>query len=369
MGRLVNTYLLPALSFKAVVIGGGYATGRELAEFFLPYGPKGGLLAMLLAAVVWSAICALTFVFALSTRSYDYRTFFQHLLGRYWVVFEIIYVLTAILMVSVFAAATGVIGTTLLGVPGIYGSLALMASITLLTMYGNKSVEAVFKIVSFFLYGIYVIFLVLAVTSFGDRIADSFAGSVVPEGWVSGTVRYSGYNLLAAVLILPVMRHITRRRDAAIAGLICGPLAMLPAIIFFVSMCAYYPEIQSVALPSNFLLERMNMPYFHLAFQAMIFGALLESGCGVMHAFNERVSTVCEKHGRVFSPLMRMALTIVVLFVAVYIAGMVGLVDLIGKGYSIISYVFITIFLLPLLTIGLWKVMQGRRAPLLADAA
>ena len=38
-------FLLPGLAFKAVVIGGGYATGRELAEFFLSVGPWGGLLA------------------------------------------------------------------------------------------------------------------------------------------------------------------------------------------------------------------------------------------------------------------------------------------------------------------------------------
>ena len=39
-------FLLPGLAFKAVVIGGGYATGRELAEFFLGSGPAGGLLGM-----------------------------------------------------------------------------------------------------------------------------------------------------------------------------------------------------------------------------------------------------------------------------------------------------------------------------------
>ena len=33
-------FVLPGLAFKAVVIGGGYATGRELAEFFLPAGPR-----------------------------------------------------------------------------------------------------------------------------------------------------------------------------------------------------------------------------------------------------------------------------------------------------------------------------------------
>jgi len=49
-------FLLPGFAFKAVVIGGGYATGRELAEFFLPSGPWGGVAAMVLATVIWSGI-------------------------------------------------------------------------------------------------------------------------------------------------------------------------------------------------------------------------------------------------------------------------------------------------------------------------
>ena len=39
MSTRFQRFLLPAFAFKAVVIGGGYATGRELAEFFLPSGP------------------------------------------------------------------------------------------------------------------------------------------------------------------------------------------------------------------------------------------------------------------------------------------------------------------------------------------
>ena len=74
-------YLLPGLAFKALVIGGGYATGREVAEFFLPSGPWGGLAAIALATVLFSAGCALTFLFALATRSLDYQSFFKALLG------------------------------------------------------------------------------------------------------------------------------------------------------------------------------------------------------------------------------------------------------------------------------------------------
>src|SRR5207342_870425 len=57
-------YLLPGFAFKAVVIGGGYATGRELAEFFLPSGAWGGLAAMALSMAIFSLCCVVTFLFA-----------------------------------------------------------------------------------------------------------------------------------------------------------------------------------------------------------------------------------------------------------------------------------------------------------------
>ena len=47
MSDWFRRYLLPGFVFEAAVIAGGYATGRELVEFFLPAGPWGGLLGML----------------------------------------------------------------------------------------------------------------------------------------------------------------------------------------------------------------------------------------------------------------------------------------------------------------------------------
>ena len=80
-------FLLPGFAFKAVVIGGGYATGRELAEFFLPSGPHGGIAGMLLAMVIWSVVCVATFLFARFSGARDYLSFFRALLGRGWIVF------------------------------------------------------------------------------------------------------------------------------------------------------------------------------------------------------------------------------------------------------------------------------------------
>src|SRR5688572_9368309 len=153
-------YLLPGFAFKAVVIGGGYATGRELVEFFLPSGPHGGLLGMIFAGVIWSVICIATFLFARATHSEDYRTFFRHLLGRGWIVFEISYCLLIVLILAVFGAAAGAIGAAMFGWPPLAGTLCLALGIAFFVAFGNASVEQLFKWVSFFLYGVYGLFLV-----------------------------------------------------------------------------------------------------------------------------------------------------------------------------------------------------------------
>ena len=79
-------FFLPGFAFKAVVIGGGYATGREIAEFFLPSGPWGGVLGMLLAMACWSLVCSVTFLFARTTHSFEYGAFFRTSLGPAWFV-------------------------------------------------------------------------------------------------------------------------------------------------------------------------------------------------------------------------------------------------------------------------------------------
>jgi uncharacterized membrane protein YkvI len=362
-------YLLPGLAFKAVVIGGGYATGRELAEFFLPAGPRGGLLAILLAMTIWSAVCAVTFCLAYAASSWDYRTFFRNLLGRFWVIFEAAYLLFIILILAVFGAAAGAIGAAVLGWPPLAGTCCLIACISLVAAFGNASVERLFKWVSFFLYGVYTVFVVLSFFAFGDRIIANFAGAAPSDGWVLGGLTYAGYNVVGAVIILPVLRHLRSRKDALVAGILSGPLAMIPALLFFVCMIAYFPQIAQESLPSEFLLQRLNFPAFHYLFQMMIFLALLESGTGCVHAINERVAEAhLARSGRALSKSARLWITAALLFGSIFLAARFGLVTLIAKGYRGLAYIFLCVFVLPVMTIGLRQLFVGRRA-LSADAS
>lgn len=357
-----NRWILPGLAFKAVVIGGGYATGRELVEFFLPSGPVGGVMAMLLAAAAWSAVCVLTFLFARVTQALNYQAFFQALLGRFAFLFEAVLILFAVLTLSVFGAAAGAIGAALFGWPVLVGSVALGLSVLAVVSRGSAAVEGLFKYVSVILYGVYAIFLGLCVWRFGGRIADAFTVAPPPAGWIGGGLTYAGYNVVGAVLILAALRHQRSGRDAVVAGLLCGPLAMIPAIVFFVCLTAFGAQVRDQALPSDFLLRQLNAPAFHVLFQLMIFAALLECSAGSVHAINERIAAHNLRRGRADTPTVRLIGAALLLLFAMGVAGRVGLVALIAQGYRFLAWVVLAVFVAPLATIGVAKLVRLTQA-------
>jgi uncharacterized membrane protein YkvI len=357
-------WLLPGLGVRAVVIGGGYATGRELAEFFLSKGPWGGLYAILFATLLFSIFCSLTFVAARHFQTFDYRSFFKQLLGPAWPLFELAYLLFVVLILAVYGAAAGAIGNAVFGAPLWVGTALLAVCIAAIVAFGNKAVERLFRDVSYLLYGVYALFIVLALWKFGALVPGGFEAYPQTSGWAIAGITYFGYNIVGAVVILPVLRHLTSDRDAVIAGTIAGPLTMVPALLFFIPMVAFYPQVQSATLPSDFMLQRIGILAFHLLFQLMIFSALLESGTSSVHAINERIDHAWKaRTGKSLTHRQRLTIALVVIVLCMFLASRFGLVALIATGYRALSYVLLATFILPLITVGVWKLSRGRNAP------
>ena len=364
-GSWFQRYLLPGFALKAVIIGGGYATGRELAEFFVPAGPWGGLLAMGLAMLIWSLVAAISFALAHHWQALDYRSFFQKLLGPAWPLFEIAYLIFVVLILAVFGAAAGAIGAATFGWPPVAGTVLLAAAILLATAPGEAAVEALFRYASFLIYATYIIFILIAFFRLGGRIETGLATQpAVLPGWIGGGVTYAAYNIVGAVVVLPVLRHLGNRREALIAGAIAGPLAMLPALLFFTAMLAFYPAIGAAALPSEVLLNAIALPWLGLLFQVMIFAALGESGVGAVHAINERIAGALVTRGRAAPGLGGRVLSGgVILTGCMLVAVEVGLVDLIAQGYRFLAWLFLAVYLVPLLTIGVYRLLTTRPSP------
>jgi uncharacterized membrane protein YkvI len=131
-------------------------------------------------------------------------------------------------------------------------------------------------------------------------------------------------------------------------------------------MMGYYHEIGDVALPSAFLLSKLGAPWFEWAFQIAVLLTLVDTGVAMLHAINERVAKVYEERQKPMPRALRPAIAVTVMVISVYAASAIGLVDLIAKGYGLLTYAFIVLLIVPVLTIGVWKLLRLPPAPQVA---
>ena len=351
-------YFLPGLIFQSVLVGGGYATGRELVEFFLSSGPIGGLLSLIVTTVIWSVVLAVSFEFARVTKSYDYRSFFKQLLGPFWILFEIAFITLALLVISVLGSATGVLFSESFGVSPLIGIVAMMTIIGLLAFYGSKTVERFLAGWSFVLYAAYILYFILWLASFGDQIVANFAATPIGDGWLGGGIRYAGYNMVGVIAVLFCLRHITTRKDAIVAGILAGPLAIIPGLLFYIAMVGFYPEVTQQPVPVNFMLGELNIPALQILFQLVLFGTFIETGLGMIHAVNERIADVYTEKQKEMPKWIRPIVAVVLLIISIFLATYLGIISLIAQGYGVLTYAILLIYVLPILTIGIWRIFQ-----------
>jgi uncharacterized membrane protein YkvI len=353
-GAAFRKYLLPGFVFQSVVIAGGYGTGREIAEFFLTLGPRAGILAILVSTAAWSAVCAVSFEFARAFSSYEYRSFFERLLGRAGFLYEVCYLVFLTIVLAVIAAAAGSILEDTFGVSYILGVVGMMVAIGFLVFRGTRAIERFFSGWSFVLYGVYVILFVWSLSAFGDQVAEKLAADPLGPGWVVGGVRYAAYNLALIPAILFCVQHVETRKEAVSAGLLAGPIAMAPGLMFFLAMVGHFPQIVEREVPANFILETLGSRAFQITFQVVLFGTLVETGTGMIHGVNERVAAAFARHRASMPVFVRPTLAIALLLTGTLLAQF-GLIALIARGYGTLTWLFLVIYVVPVLTLGVVK--------------
>lgn len=355
-------YLLPGFIAQSVLVAGGYGTGRELVEYFVQYGPTGGLMGMGLTAVLWAVLFALSFEFARVFKAYDYRTFFEKLIGKGWVIYEASFIVLLFLIMGVVGAASGSILRDTFNLPPIIGSGIFLIMVAYLTYSGSKLIEIVMSWWSYLLYAVYFCLLFITITKFGSSISANFTADIVKPGWQMGGFKYAFYNIAVVSTILFSLNYIETRREAIISGVVASLICIAPALMFHMVMSGFYPEVLGMEIPVNSIVAKLGVKFLLAAWLITLFGTMIETGVGFFHSINERInSTLIAKRGTGMSNLARGAVGTVLATIGLIISNF-GLIALIAKGYGTISWIFFILQGVALCTIGVYKIYEHGKA-------
>lgn len=352
-------YILPGLVFQGVIIAGGYGTGRELVEYFMRFGPLAGILGMfMVTALIWGISLAITFEFSRKFQVYDYRSLLKKIIGPFWIVFEIIFLLLMLVILAVSGSAAGIILRDNFGIPYLIGVSLMFAAIGLLSFKGSALIEKFFSVWSILIYIVYATFLVFSIIKSGAIIQNNIASTPPTGTWPLGAFKYALYSLGGIPALLFCIKNFEKRKESILSGFIAALIGIVPAFLFYMALLGSYPDVLAQEIPAVFVLSKLNVPILLIVFQIVLFGTLIQTGIGFIHSFNERISAVYKARNKEFADWKRPIVALLILLVSLAFSN-IGLIDLIAKGYGTLSWGFLLVFLLPLLTIGIWKIRRA----------
>ena len=364
-------YILPGVLLQSVLIGGGYATGREIYSYGAKFGAMGWISGLTIG-IGFALFAFLTFEICRIYKGYDYKNYIRQVIGPLWPVMDILTVLIAIVLIAVMAAATGSIFEQV-GLPNILGSVVIVFLCGLLNFKGSKVIEKFESVGTVLLYGGYILFTIIVLVKKGGNIPQVFAamdtsavgGSVTLPLCIWTGILYVAYNINAIPMGMFSLTRQTKRKETLVSGIIAGLLMVIPWFLSYFAMMCFYGDTSivgaDVATPWMEMIKAVNGGPVLLGLFSLVMGwTLVETATGCIHMIIDRFDVALAERGNAKMSDRKRGLITVATLIAALLLSRIGVVTLIEKGYSYLSYGFILFYLLPTLIIGGYKILRHK---------
>jgi uncharacterized membrane protein YkvI len=352
---LFRVLIIPSAVFLSVLFGASYGSGREVVEFISSNGPTGGLVAIITLVITHMILLVLSFELARLYKSYDYVSFFKVLLRRGWFLYEIVIVVGLIIALSITTTVGGSVLEDHFGIKTMIGSLVILGLIVLLNYYGRTIVEQSMMLSVAALFVVLAVLIVQLIDGYSEQVTAAFSTFEPQQGGIYKGLMYAigggGY----LPLLLYCAMGLRSRAEVMTAGLVAATVAAIPALIFHFAFMAGYPEVIEQRIPTYWMFGQVSTPLMLNVYVIVMFVLV-----AVLQGLIERLDVWHKnKQG---GPLTRTGHAAVaggaVLFSMAL--GSMGIVALILRGYTIMFMSFIIVFVIPLLTYGVYLVFSRR---------
>ncbi len=375
-----HTLVLPAIIAQSMIIGGGYATGREVVEYAGRFG-NWGWLSVAIITVCFAVVMALSFELARLAGAYDYKTWSRNLVGPFWWLVDLLILSMMMLVIAVMTAAIGEVLQQTLGIPKPLSLAIALACVGFLSWRGSGFIEKAKTWGSAALYLGYCAFAVLVLTApveeaGAQSVAQPVAAATAPEGGVLevivAAVLYVAYNVAVVPAVLFCLHRQTRRSETFSSGALAGvamtvPFALtLACLLRFPQASVMDAEVPWLPMITSAADGRAGGPALWIAIFGLVAGwTLIETAVGSIHALLRRVESHLDDLPRRWRPAsgrltrVQKAGTAVGVLAAAAGLSTFGIIDLVARGYGTLAWGFIALVVVPLFVVVPYRSLRA----------
>jgi uncharacterized membrane protein YkvI len=349
--------------------GGGFASGRQLVDFYVQFGWY-AIFTPIISAGLIALVLYCAWTFAVKQRVYDYRSWsvaYFAPLGKlepfFSVMIEVMYLIILLLATGV-AFATG--GTILAQqVPSLsyhVGTVGLAILIFALTIWGAETVRKAATVMAILIIGgMLVIYSSNLIVNFSMltavlKSAPSAQGGFWPALWQS--VKYASLQCSLIGAYTAVADVLTSQRDvkkATVIGFIvnAGVLALAAT-----GALVHYPAILTEPAPITYITQHGGGGNVGVALVSMIILlAVVSTGVGLIYGGARRVSTWWMKRTGTSSSHKTDIISSAVYVTISWCVASFGLIPLISKGYAWVGILSTPLVVIPIILVA---ALRGR---------
>lgn len=379
--RWMPTFFAVAFVWFTTHFGGGFASGRQVVQYYVGYGWYASFL-----PIVSQALEALVFYyawkFALERKKFDYRSwtmdFYKPAEKVMSPVFEFIFQLILVTATAVAFATGGATISTVFGTSYLLNTFFIALAMLLLTIFGADIVRKAASFIAIaIILGVIVIYVPNIVKSWGTitgNISALKAGTIANDAsfgqalWK--TIVYAGFQ---SCCLGAYLAHSNALKDVNDAKKAAGWGFVINATILMMStlgIMAFYQEgILEEAVPALFVvMNGVGSAWMTPLISILIILGAVSTGVNLIYGTTNRiVNYISRNDTEQMKKEKETKRSIAVSFcyvAATWMIAQFGLIPLIAKGYGTLGYVSVFVIIIPVLLKGIigWKKIDGDAA-------
>jgi uncharacterized membrane protein YkvI len=326
-----------AAVYVGTVVGAGFATGREIVEFFSRFGFI-GFLSILLSGYLLIVLGSKLMRIAAQINAVSYQELNIHLFGK-WAgkAINIIMLFMLLGVCAVMLAGAGAVFQEQLGLTKNIGIFITIILSFIVMLVGTKGIFAVNSFVVPLMICFSLMLMIISVRQ-SDFIEHFFNIPYAVDGWKSvlAPFSYAALNLaLSQAVLVPIANEIKDDWTIKWGGILGGAALTLILISSHLTLIML-PDVELYEIPMAIIMKQMA-PFFYWIFVLVIYGEIFTSVIGNVFGLDRQIKQ--------YIPVPTLV-SISAIFLISYIISLVDYSKLLSNLYPLFGYISLIFFVL-----------------------